>query len=74
MAAVLFESVQRELGVFDVVADRLVVDKGEQNAYDTASAALQGLCEVCLWSEHSVPHAGSRHATSSCKTAQFTII
>ncbi len=74
VAAVLFESVQRGLGLSDVVADPLIVDKGEQNAYDTASAAMQGLCEVCLWSEHSVPHARSRPSTSSCKTAPFTTI
>ncbi len=72
VAAVLFESVQRGLGLSDVVADPLIVDKGEQNAYDTASAAMQGLCEVCLWSEHSVPHARSGPSTSNCKTAPVT--
>ena len=70
----LFESVQRELGLFDVVADPLVVDRGEQNAYDTGSAATQGLCEVCLWSEHSVPHARSRPSAFSCNNAQLTTI
>ncbi len=72
VAAVLSESVRRGFGLSDVAADALVVDKGEQNAFDTASAAVQGLCEVCSWSEHSEPHARSRPSTSSCKTAPFT--
>ncbi len=73
VAAVLFESVQYGLGLSDVVADPLAVDKGEQNAYDTANVAMQGLCEVCSWTEHSVPHARSRPSTSSCTTAPFTV-